>query len=327
LTISISACYQEFWLKPVDFRQLRYFAVLAQHGHFGRAASTLHVAQPALSRQIRLLEQELGVQLFERHPRGASPTEAALVLLDRTTFILRYLEQVRNDVTATQRDPRGPVALGMSPGLALTLALPLFEEINSRFPGVRLQIIEDYTDALHDRLLQGTVDLAILSGSHLDKPNLVTAALMEEQICLIGLTKNPHLPKQSTDVRLLSRIPLVLAGVTKAGVREVVETVAARAGVRLEPKVEVQSLEVAKRIISQGTLCTVHFAAPIKADIDSGKLRAVPIKGMFLSRFIARASDRPPSRATMVLGQIVQEVSRELIAGARWPHAKLTIEP
>jgi LysR family transcriptional regulator, nitrogen assimilation regulatory protein len=310
----------------VDFRQLRYFAVLAQHGHFGRAASTLHVAQPALSRQIRLLEEELGVQLFERHPRGASPTEAGLVLLDRATFILRYLEQVRNDVTATQGDPRGAVALGMSPGLALTLVLPLFEEISSRFPGVQLQIVEDYTEALHDRLLQGTVDLAILNGPHLETPNLVTTALMEEQICLIGLATNPRLPKQSIDVRALSKIPLVLAGVAKAGVREVVETAAARAGVKFEPKIEVQSLEVAKRIISQGKLCTAHFAAPIKADIDSGLLRAVPIKGMFLPRFIARASDRPPSRATIVLAEVVQAVSRELVASARWPHARLTIE-
>ena len=248
------------------------------------------------------------------------------MLLDRATFILRYLEQVRNDVTATQGDPRGAVALGMSPGLALTLALPLFEEISSRFPGVQLQIVEDYTEALHDRLLQGTVDLAILNGPHLEKPNLVTTALMEEQICLIGLATNPRLPKQSIDVRALSKIPLVLAGVAKAGVREVVETAAARAGVKFEPKIEVQSLEVAKRIISQGKLCTAHFAAPIKADIDSGLLRAVPIKGMFLPRFIARASDRPPSRATIVLAEVVQAVSRELVASARWPHARLTIE-
>ena len=92
----------------------------------------------------------------------------------------------------------------MSPGLALTLALPPFEEISSRFPGVQLQLVEDYTEALHDRLLQGTVDLAILNGPHLEKPNLVTTALMEEQICLIGLATNPHLPKQSIDVRALS---------------------------------------------------------------------------------------------------------------------------
>ena len=197
------------------------------------------------------------------------------MLLDRATFILRYLEQVRNDVTATQRDPRGAVTLGMSPGLALTLALPLFEEISSRFPGVQLQIIEDYTEALHDRLLQGTVDLAILNGPHLEKPNLVTTALMEEQICLIDLATNPHLPKQSIDVRALSKIPLVLAGVAKAGVREVVETAAARAGVKLEPKIEVQSLEVAKRIISQGKLCTAHFAAPTKAQATPSRIRCL----------------------------------------------------
>lgn len=265
----------------------------------------MHIAQPALSRQIRLLEEELGVQLFERHPRGAAPTEAAVVLLDRATFILRYFEQLRSDVAATQRDPHGPVALGMSPGLALTLALPLYDEISSRFPDVQLQIVEDFTDTLHDRLLRGTIDLAILNGPRLERSNLVTKPLMEEQICLIGVANSPHLRRDAVDVHDLPGIPLVLAGVAKSGVREVVETAATKAGIKLEPKVEVQSLEVAKRIISQGILCTAHFAAPIKDDIDSGRFRAVPIKGMFLPRFIARASDRPPSRATAVLTRLV----------------------
>jgi LysR family transcriptional regulator, nitrogen assimilation regulatory protein len=326
LKISIAFCYRVEWEAALDFRQLRYFTILAEQGHFGRAAAALHIAQPALSRQIRLLEEELGVQLFERHPRGAAPTEAAVVLLDRATFILRYFEQLRSDVAATQRDPHGPVALGMSPGLALTLALPLYDEISSRFPGVQLQIVEDFTDTLHDRLLRGTIDLAILNGPRSERPNLVTTPLMEEQICLIGVANSPHLRRAAVDVQDLPKIPLVLAGVAKSGVREVVETAATKAGIKLEPKVEVQSLEVAKRIISQGILCTAHFAAPIKDDIDSGRFRAVPIKGLFLTRFIARASDRPPSRATAVLTQLVQDVSRQLVSRARWPNAKLREE-
>jgi LysR family transcriptional regulator, nitrogen assimilation regulatory protein len=305
----------------LDFRQLRYFSVVAQHGHFGRAAAALHIAQPALSRQIRLLEEELGVQLFERHPRGAAPTEAAAVLLDRATFILRYFEQLRSDVMAAQRDPHGPVALGMSPGLALTLAPPLYAEVSSKFPHVQLQIVEEFTDSLHERLLRGTIDLAVLAGPRLDRANLITTPLIEEQICLIGAARNRHLPQGAIEVRDLSGIPLVLAGVAKSGVREMVETAAARVGVKLERKIEVQSLEVAKRIIAQGVLCTAHFAAPIKDEIDSGVFRAVPIKGMFLPRYIARASDRPASRATVVLAQLVQDVTRELVARARWPHA------
>ena len=82
----------------MDLRQLRYFKVLAAHQHFGRAAAVLHIAQPALSRQIQLLESELGVKLVERHSRGASLTREGELLLERTTFLLRYTDQIKADI-------------------------------------------------------------------------------------------------------------------------------------------------------------------------------------------------------------------------------------
>lgn len=309
----------------MDIRQLRYFSMLARLGNFGRAASALHIAQPALSRQIRLLEEELGVRLFERHARGSSPTEAAEVLLARAEFVLRYLDQAKNDVAATQRDPYGRVALGMSPGLALTLAAPLFRHVEELYPDVRLRVVEDFTGSLRDRLLQGTVDLAILNGSAMDLPNLVTTSLMDEQICLIGNSDDSNLHRTSIRIEDLAQVPFVLAGMPKAGVREVVETAAARAGVVLEPRVEVESLEVAKRIIHKKALCTAHFAAPIVDDIASGALAAVPIAGLHLSRFIARASNRPASRTSTVLKEAVEQVAALLIRSGRWPHARLAI--
>lgn len=306
----------------MDLRQLRYFAVLATQQHYGRASSILHVAQPALSRQIRLLEEELGVQLFERHARGATPTEAALFLLERASFILRYAEQMKHDMTARQRDPQGTVAIGLSPGLARLLAVPLTRAVHASYPDVRLKIVEGFAPSLYDLLLQGGVDLAVLNGP-MQLSNLAARPLLREDICLIGRPEEKRLQAPRVTLESLGGVPLVMTGLAKSGVRLELEVAAARANVVLHQVVEVETVEVAKQLVLDGFGMTVHFAAAVKADIDAGKLLAVPIEGLQLRRILARASDRPPSRATEVLIETLRSVVEAHVQSGRWPNAMM----
>lgn len=306
----------------MDLRQLRYFVVLANQQHFGRAASVLHVAQPALTRQIHLLEEELGVQLFVRHSRGAMPTEEALFLLERASFLLRYAEQMRQDMKARQRDARGPVAIGVSPGLALLLAVPLTRAVHQRLPEVRLRLVEGFAPTLHNMLLQGTVDLAVLNGP-MPLSNLVTFPLLTEDICLIARPGDKQIRTHRVKMKQLSGLPLVMTGLAKSGVRLELEAGAARAGVELHQVVEVETVEVAKRLVREGVGVTVHFAATVKEDVEAGRLVAYPIEGLHLRRILARAADRPPSRATEELVGILRTVVEELVDGGQWPNAVL----
>ena len=148
----------------MDLRQLRYFKVLAAHQHFGRAAAVLHIAQPALSRQIQLLESELGIQLVERHARGASLTVEGELLLDRATFLLRYADQIKVDIIDLQGAARGPVALGLPPALASVLVLPLTRAVRNQYPEIKLRVSESFSPSLSDSLEQGVLDIAVLSG-------------------------------------------------------------------------------------------------------------------------------------------------------------------
>lgn len=306
----------------MDMRQLRYFVVLANQQHFGRAASVLHVAQPALTRQIHLLEEELGVQLFVRHSRGAMPTDEALFLLERASFLLRYAEQMRQDMKALQRDARGPVAIGVSPGLALLLAVPLTRAVHQRLPGVRLRLVEGFAPTLHSMLLQGTVDLAVLNGP-MPLSNLVTFPLMTEDICLIARPDEQRIRGPRAKMKQLAGLPLVMTGLAKSGVRLELEAAAARAGVELNQVVEVESVEVAKRLVREGIGVTVHFAATVKEDVEAGRLVAYPIEGLHLRRILARAADRPPSRATEELVGLLRTVVESLVDGGQWPNAVL----
>ncbi|NML44158.1 LysR family transcriptional regulator [Ramlibacter sp. G-1-2-2] len=309
----------------MDLRQLRYFVKVAEERHFGRAAQALHIAQPALTRQVRQLEDELGVQLFERHARGATPTSDAELLLERASFLLRYADQMRHDMVARQRHPQGTIAIGMSPGVALVLTAPLAAAVRERFPAVRLQIVELWADTLYSQLLQGRLDVGVMVGSSA-LPKLTTAELLTEQLCLIGPAGHPKLKGRQLRPQDLQGLPLILTGVAKGGVRGIVEAATSRADITLDGVIEVQSLEVAKRLVAEGFGLTVHFAAPIQPDLQAKALRAVPIQGLTQSRFLARASERPPSTAAGAIWSTLKDVVADLVKSGRWPNATLSRE-
>lgn len=306
----------------MDLRQLRYFVALATQQHYGKAAEVLHVTQPALSRQIRLLEDELGVQLFERHARGAAPTEEARLLLERAVFLLRYAEQMKADLLARQREPRGPVAIGMSPGLAQQLTVVLTQTARQRLPEVRLRFIEGFAPSLQDMLARGEVDVALLIAP-VERPNVLTLPLMRESICLIGRPGEEVLRKPSVEVVDLARLPLVMTGLVKSGVRLALEVAAARARIELVPVVEVETAEVARRLVIEGVGLTVHFAAAVREDVAAGRLRAVPIDGLHLERVLARAADRPVSRAADGVMSLLRQVIEQQVRDQHWPHAQM----
>ena len=306
----------------MDLRQLRYFKVLATQENFGRAAAALHIAQPALSRQIRLLEEELNVKLVERHARGATPTPEGLVLLDRASFLLRYADQVKVDIADLAASPRGLVALGLTPALAPLLFVPLAEVLRQRFPEIRLRLVENFAPALADSLLQGTLDVALLSGP-VASPGISAVPLVAEALCVIGVPGDNSLGDGAVDIEQLQGIPLILTGVSKSGVRLALEAAAARRGVEFQVAMEVESIEVAKRLVARGFGWTVHFAAAIRDELSAGQLQAKPIRDLELQRLIGYALARPPSRATLALIEAIQTIANELSLTGSWPYSRL----
>lgn len=187
---------------------------------------------------------------------------------------------------------------------------------------MRLRIVEGFSQPLLDMLEQGAVDVAILNGP-MQLTNVPATSLMTEALCLIGRTDDARLMRM-TKIKLLrlAGLPLLMTGVSKSGVRLELEA-AARASVVLNPVVEVETLSVAARPVEEGLGFTVHFAAVLQDEIEAGRLVAIPIEGLRLRRVPARASDRPPSRATEVLMGILRAVVQERVDAGRWPHAML----
>jgi DNA-binding transcriptional LysR family regulator len=170
----------------VELRHLRYFVAIAEERSFTRAAERLWVAQPGLSTQIRRLEAELGVRLFERHTRGVDLTQAGALFLERARVALAAAEKAG----ATGRDLEagviGSLRVGVTSGPRLRLASNLLDRFSRERPGVELTVVEAYGGTLWRDLRDGRLDALVAPAGHAS-PDLKTLELGSEAwVVLIG---------------------------------------------------------------------------------------------------------------------------------------------
>lgn len=188
-----------------------------------------------------MLEDELGVRLFERHLRGATLTPEGRRLLDRAQYLLRSFDQLKSDVHDTQGPASGPVIIGMTPNYVSVIGAALTIAIKQRFPDAQPHIVQAFSPAMHDMLRDNAVDIALLSGATPAPPPahmLAVEPLFEDRLCLVGRAGDPLLARNEIPVRQLRGLPLILTGVSRAGIRNEIEALAARQRVplRIEAK-------------------------------------------------------------------------------------------
>ena len=146
----------------MDLKQLEYFVRVAELGSFTRASGVLNIAQPALSRQVRLLEVELRQALLQRNGRGVTTTEAGRLLLEHGRGILHQVARAHEDLGRVGGALAGRVAVGLPPSIARMLAVPLTREFRQNLPKATLSITEGLTISMQEWLLTGRLDIALL---------------------------------------------------------------------------------------------------------------------------------------------------------------------
>ena len=146
----------------MQFRQLRYFVKIVEAGSFSRAATLIHVAQPALSQQIHELEDRLGVMLLQRSARGVSPTAAGEVLFREATSILHQLDKLPTVVRSTSGEAEGAVKVGLASSVAPILIGPLLERVKTTLPKVNLKLSDDDSGTLQAGVAASSFDMAVV---------------------------------------------------------------------------------------------------------------------------------------------------------------------
>jgi DNA-binding transcriptional LysR family regulator len=165
----------------IELRLLRYFAAVAEEQHVGNAAARLFISQPALSQQIRALEDQVGVPLFVRHPRGVELTEAGAVLLQEARAVLGGSERLEATVEELRRGSATGLRVGLPPGLHPTLLPALLEPLREREPEARIEVRELTTPEQIAALNDGSLDLGLVrepvEGSRLARRTLLVEPL------------------------------------------------------------------------------------------------------------------------------------------------------
>jgi len=194
----------------VELRQLRYFVRVAELEHFGQASIDLHVVQPALSRQIKQLEDELGVQLFERLPRGVRLTVAGKMLLQRTRPILTEIEQILHATTLAGQGKTGFLRIGFADGATYSGHVPgivgAFRRTN---PDVELELVPASSVEQADLLRREAIDLAFVYWLPSNREGIKHLQLNREKIVLAVAATNPLSKKKSLRLADLQNRPFI----------------------------------------------------------------------------------------------------------------------
>jgi LysR family transcriptional regulator, hydrogen peroxide-inducible genes activator len=191
----------------MDLDQLRYFLGVAEHQNFTRAAEKLRISQPALSRSIQKLEEELKQPVFERKTRTISLTEAGMLLQSRAQQVLTILEDTKAEITDDGQS--GRVRVGAIPTIAPYFLPEVLRQFSRKFPKATLLVQENTTDQLLKGLTQGELDVAILA-LPVAARYLEVEVLFEEELLLVLPLDHPLVAKEKIRLCDVEPYPFVL---------------------------------------------------------------------------------------------------------------------
>lgn len=309
----------------MDFKQLKAFATLAEFGSFSRAAAVLSVAQPVLSRQIKALEQELGIELFYRNGRGIVLTEAGKLLHGYSAGVLDTVTRATDEVMALRSSPRGTIAIGMPPSVGSVLTVPLVQTFRADFPLIAMRVVEGFSGHLLEWLATGKIDVAVLYNAPRTS-NLRAEPLLREEINLLGAIDDPnHLADGAVPASRLTELPMIIPS-RPHGLRLVVDSLLSEATIDMNVILEVDAMPSTLSLVEKGMGYTLLSYGPARHLVEAGRMKSWSIVDPVLTRqlILATSSQRPTTAATRALAAMVRRQVQDLVRRGLWSAEKTT---
>jgi len=299
----------------MDLKQLEYFVRVAELGSFTRAAIALDVAQPALSRQVRLLEVELRQNLLTRNGRGASPTEAGKLLLEHGRGILHQVERAREELGRVRGALAGRVAVGLPPSVAKVLTVPLIREFRRRMPDATLSVSEGLSVAMQESLAQGRLDIALLYNA-VPSPGIEVTPLLDEDLFLVERRgrKANAVSASPISLRDVANLPLIIPSRPNA-IRMLVETEMAKHRLRPHIALEIDGVAAILDLVEDGAGHAILSRTAVQTCARPQAFGMRPIGSPRLRSKLtaAMSSQRPATLTQQAVLELIRQIARELL--------------
>jgi LysR family nitrogen assimilation transcriptional regulator len=296
----------------MELRSLAYFVRIAELGSITRAAAHLHLAQPALTRHVQRLEEELGVALFMRANRGVRLTEAGQKLLEAASRILRDVERTGDEIRAQDAHPSGRIILGMTPTLCPVLVPDLFAAMRSEYARIELKVVHAGMIRLEEFLIDGRVDIALLS--ELSRSRLIlSTGLGREEMVLV--TRPGARPPGVVTGAELGRTPLVLGD----GLRAAMDALLAGRGIELTVAIEVNDHETIRLMVQRGVAASILPYSSVARECAAGLVEAhrLTAEGIFRTLALGVRVSRGASLAREAIARAITAIVGGLERGGR----------
>jgi DNA-binding transcriptional LysR family regulator len=282
----------------LGFVQLRAFEAVTRTGSFTKAAERLRVTIPAVSLQIRQLEREHGVRLFDRVGRRVRLTPAGEMLRQYADRIFTLARDAERALEGTG-DFRGTrLRLAATPTAAGYYLAPFWKRLRRRYPGLQLEVSVHNTRTVRQRLLALEDDLGMLGGATEDGALIVRPFARDTMVAIVS-REHPWAKRKAVTLKALGREPLILREPGSAG-RELVERALRTAGIEPHAVMEMTSTEAIKQAVEANGGVAVLARAVVRRDVAGGHLRALPVRGSDLRLQLAFAYHRERAESPLL---------------------------
>jgi LysR family transcriptional regulator, nitrogen assimilation regulatory protein len=296
----------------MDVKQLRYFVQVADSGGFTAASLTMDIGQPAISKQIRLLEAEVGAQLFLRHGRGIVVTPAGRHLLEHARDVVERIENVKAEMSELSKTVAGEITCGLPASIGSTLTTPLLKRFLDAFPLVRLNVVEGLSGHLYEWLLRGDLDLAAIYAPSVNN-ELFSELITSDEVYFVS-SASDAIGQETIDFDRVVEFPLILTSRTHA-MRKRIEIVAKQRNLEVQIRCQVDSIGAIKNLVMQGYGHALMPISLIHKELREGSLCCARIVKPTLTRDLLLAMS-PHTRNTPLTRALRSEIKKLILQSA-----------